>query len=80
MPTKTKANELTLDEVPQELSDLNSLELRLICMRIPFMKMIALPRGQQRSIHAPVENDPEIPIKLPSRDLEEGSEIALGLD
>ena len=52
MPIQAKANGLTLDEVPQELSDLNSLELRLISMRIPFMKMIALPRGQQRSIVA----------------------------
>ena len=46
---------MTLDEVPQELSDLNSLELRL---SIPFMKMIALPRGQQRSIHGPAVNIP----------------------
>ena len=38
--------------------DLNSLELRLISMRIPFMKMIALPRGQQRSIHGPAVNIP----------------------
>ena len=27
-------------------------------MRIPFMKMIALPRGQQRSIHGPAVNIP----------------------
>ena len=46
MPIQAKANRLSLDKVPQELSDLNSLELRLISMRIPIMKMIALPRGQ----------------------------------
>ena len=39
-PIQAKAYGLTLDEVPQELSD-----LRLISMRIPFMKMIALPHG-----------------------------------
>ena len=58
MPTQAKANGLKLDPVPTELSDLNSLELRLISMRIPFMKMVALPRGQQRSIHGPAVNIP----------------------
>ena len=58
MPIQAKANELSLDKVPQELSNLNSLELRLISMRIPFMKMIALPRGQQRYIHGPAVNIP----------------------
>ena len=50
MPIQTKANGLSLDKVPQELSDLNSLELRLISMCILFMKMIPLPCGQQRCI------------------------------
>ena len=58
MPIQAKANGLSLDKVPQELSDLNSLELRLISMRIPFMKMIALPCGQQRCIHGPAVNIP----------------------
>ena len=58
MPIQAKANGLSLDKVPQELSDLNSLELRPISMRIPFMKMIALPRGQQRCIHGPAVNIP----------------------
>ena len=58
MPIQAKANGLSLDKVPQALSDLNSLELRLISMRIPFMKMIALPRGQQRCIHGPAVTIP----------------------
>ena len=40
MPIQAKANGLSVDK---ELSDLNSLELRLISMCIPLMKMIALP-------------------------------------
>ena len=56
MPVQAKANGLEL--VPSELSDLNPLELRLISMHIPFMKMVALPRGQQRSIHGPAVKVP----------------------
>ena len=54
---------LSLDEFPPELSNLNPLELRLVSMCIPFMKMIALSRGQQRSIHGPAF---EIPTSLSS--------------
>ena len=53
MPLQAKANGLQLREVPPELSGLNALELRLICLRVPFMKMVALPSGKQRSIHGP---------------------------
>ena len=42
MPAQAKANNLTLDDVPPELSDLNPMEIRLISLRIPFMKMVAL--------------------------------------
>ena len=37
---------------------LSGLELRLICLRVPFMKMVALPSGKQRSIHGPAVNVP----------------------
>ena len=46
MPVQAKANNLQLDEVPVELSTLNALELRLISLRVPFMKMVALPFGK----------------------------------
>ena len=62
MPLQAKANVLELSEIPPELSDLNALELRLICLRVPFMKMVALPSGKQRSIHGPAVN-------VPSKDL-----------
>ena len=58
MPVQAKANGLQLSDVPPELSGLNPLELRLICLRLPFMKMVALPSGKQRSIHGPAVNVP----------------------
>ena len=58
MPLQAKANGLQLCDIPPELSGLNALELRLICLRVPFMKMVALPSGKQRSIHGPAVNVP----------------------
>ena len=50
------------------------LELRLICLCLPFMKMVALPSGKQRSIHGPPVNVPskvdticEVLPRLPSQ-------------
>ena len=50
MPLQAKANGLQLPDIPTELSGLN---LKLICLRLPFMKMVALPCGKQESIHSP---------------------------
>ncbi len=58
VPVQAKANGLDLDVIPDELKDLNTLELRLISLRIPFMKMVALPTGKQRCIHGPAVNVP----------------------
>ena len=58
MPAQSKANKLDLENIPTELSDLSPLEERLICLRIPFMKMVALPCGKQRAIHGPAVNVP----------------------
>lgn len=63
LPVQAKANGLQLDPVPDELSSLNALELRLISLRVPFMKMVALPSGKQRSIQGPAVN---VPSKLDS--------------
>uniref|UniRef100_A0A9J7WX60 ATP-dependent DNA helicase n=1 Tax=Cyprinus carpio carpio TaxID=630221 RepID=A0A9J7WX60_CYPCA len=54
MPAESVANNLSLDPIPTELSSLNSLEQHLIGMNIPFMKMLALPRGGQNGICGPV--------------------------
>ncbi len=58
MPIQAKANGLQLEIIPDELKDLNTLELRLVSLRIPFMKMVALPSGKQRCIHGPAVNVP----------------------
>ena len=61
MPLQAKANGLQLNPIPPELFELNALELRLISLRVPFMKMVALPSGKQRCIHGPAVN---VPSKL----------------
>ena len=58
LPAQAKANKLDLDNIPVELSELNPLETRLISLRNPFMKMVALPCGKQRAIHGPAVNVP----------------------
>ena len=52
MPIQAKANGLSLDKVPQELYDLNSLELHLISMHIPFMKMISSALESELLVYA----------------------------
>jgi len=69
MPLQAKANGLQLCNIPPELS---ALELRLISLRVPFMKMVALPSGKQRSIHGPPVNvpskvDTDVLPRLPSQ-------------
>ena len=58
LPAQAKPNNLDLDNIPVELSDLNPLEVRLISLRIPFMKLVALPCGKQHAIHGPAINVP----------------------
>ena len=58
LPAQAKGNNLHIEDVPPELSDLNPLEVRLISLRIPFMKMVALPCGKQCAIHGPAVNVP----------------------
>ena len=58
VPLQAEADGLRLSQVPPELSNLNALELRLICLSLPFMKMVALPSGKQRSIHGSTVNIP----------------------
>ena len=63
IPVQAKANGFKLPAIPPELSCLNSLEKRIISLRVPFMKMVALPSGKQRCIHGPAVN---VPSKLDS--------------
>ena len=58
LPVQSKANGMELDNHPPELSCLNAPEQRLISLRVPFMKMVALPCGKQSCIHGPAVNVP----------------------
>ncbi|XP_044191554.1 uncharacterized protein LOC122969696 [Thunnus albacares] len=54
IPAECWVNTLMLDPIPPELACLNSLEQHLIALHIPFMKMLALPKGGQNGVHGPV--------------------------
>ncbi|XP_052700234.1 uncharacterized protein LOC128177537 [Crassostrea angulata] len=54
IPQEAAINKMSLEEIPPELSDLNSLEQHLIALHIPFMKVMSLPQGGQRNVHGPV--------------------------
>ena len=45
LPPQACANNLALPETPPELSNLTTLEERLLSQRYPFMKLLALPKG-----------------------------------
>ena len=49
---------MDLEEIPDELKDLNNLELHTICKRILFMKLVKLPRGKQKGIKGAAVNVP----------------------
>ena len=50
MPLQSLANNLQLSSVPPELSCLNGLEIRLISLRVAFMKFIG-PAFWQAKVH-----------------------------
>lgn len=54
MPPECVTNNLRVHPIPPELACLNSLEQHLIALHIPFMKMLALPKGGQNGVHGPV--------------------------
>ena len=58
MPAQSQANLLELNAIPPELESLCDLESRLISQRIPFMKILNLPRGGQAGIRGAVVNVP----------------------
>ncbi|CAJ1060221.1 uncharacterized protein LOC121898666 isoform X1 [Xyrichtys novacula] len=53
-PAESASNNLTVDPIPPELACLNRLESHLIALHIPFLKMVALPRGGQNGVHGPI--------------------------
>ena len=62
MPDQACANNLNLDDIPQDLTELSTMERRLISYRLPFMTLIAMRRyGQHYKVNRPPVN---IPAKL----------------
>ena len=58
IPAQSKANCMELEEIPDQLKDLNNLELHTISKRILFMKLVKLPRGKQKGIKGAAVNVP----------------------
>nr|XP_054775560.1 uncharacterized protein LOC129284114 [Lytechinus pictus]XP_054775561.1 uncharacterized protein LOC129284114 [Lytechinus pictus]XP_054775563.1 uncharacterized protein LOC129284114 [Lytechinus pictus] len=58
VPAECWTNNLQLNDVPDVLSKLNSLERHLIAKTIPFMKIITLPKGGQFAVKGPVVSVP----------------------
>ena len=54
VPAEANLNNLQLHEIPEELAGLNTLEQHLVSLNIPFMKLMALPKGGQNGVHGPV--------------------------
>ncbi|XP_030578831.1 uncharacterized protein LOC115775437, partial [Archocentrus centrarchus] len=54
MPPECYINNLELDDIPEDLRCLNSLEQHLIAPHIAFMKLLALPKGGQNGVHGPI--------------------------
>ena len=54
LPPESTMNSLELDDIPKELNILNNLEQHLVALHIPFMKVVALPKGGQKAVHGPV--------------------------
>ena len=49
---------MLLQPTPECLHDLTELEERLVAQRIPFMKIMNLPKGKQKAIFGQVVNVP----------------------
>ena len=54
IPQEASFNGMEVDLIPEELSNLNSLESHLIALHIPFLKLLALPKGGQYGVHGPI--------------------------
>lgn len=83
MPCQSQDNNLHMCDIPSELSNLNILETHLVTPVIPFMKIVALPKGSQKGIHGPVVCIPTDVAKtvtsLPSRPLADATLILVKL-
>ncbi|XP_062571568.1 uncharacterized protein LOC134233602 [Saccostrea cucullata] len=77
IPAEAVYNEMHLEDIPEELTNMNNLEQHLIALHIPFMKVMALPHGGQRNIHGPVVCVPSDLKKTSSLPLNQGENLLL---
>ncbi|XP_062598312.1 uncharacterized protein LOC134259730, partial [Saccostrea cucullata] len=77
IPSEAAANNLSLEDIPPELNNINSLEQHLIALHIPFMKVMALPHGGQRNIHGPIVCVPSDVTKATSLPLQQDKNLLL---
>jgi hypothetical protein len=82
MPAQAQANSLSMASIPQALKDLCPIECQLICKIIPFMKIVALPKGAQNGFRGQVVLVPsdlsKVTLSLP-RQTAESQIITLAL-
>ena len=77
LPSESTMNSLELEDIPEELKILNNLEQHLVALHIPFMKVVALPKGGQKAIHGPVVCVPSNMRKTTSLPRGEDSDLIL---
>ena len=77
IPAEAAVNNMALEEIPKELTELNYLEKHLIALHIPFMKVMALPHGGQRNIHGPVVCVPSDLRKVTNLPMKKGEDLLL---
>nr|XP_034326069.1 uncharacterized protein LOC105333116 [Crassostrea gigas] len=77
IPAEATVNNLILEDIPEELSNLNSMERHLVALHIPFMKVMGLPHGGQRNVHGPVVCVPSDMKKIASLPLKEDENLLL---
>lgn len=58
MPKQSLCNSLNIEPIPPELKEINVLERQLVALRIPFMKVLSLPKGGQKRVKGPCINVP----------------------
>ena len=58
IPCQAVHNDMSVDEIPQELALLEKLEQILVAQRIVFEKIIVMPKGQQKKVSGAICNVP----------------------
>jgi hypothetical protein len=66
IPAMSSANELQLDDIPEELHNLGKVEKIMLQKNISFMKIVTVRKGQQKKIQGPAVQVPADMTKVTS--------------